>query len=68
MSPLVYRNFVHVVAMPQLPWLPSFWQTTLLKTTATASEVNASWPMSVNHRCYLNIHANSVRYGNRRQS
>lgn len=41
----------------------------LLKTTVTISEVNVhvSWPVNVNHRCYLNIQAYSVKYENRRQ-
>lgn len=40
-----------------------------LKTTVTVSEVNVhvSQPINVNHRCYLNIQAYSVKYGNRRQ-
>lgn len=40
-----------------------------LKTTVTVSEVNVhiSRPISVNHRCYLNIQAYSVKYGNRYQ-
>ncbi len=39
------------------------------KTKETVSEVNVheSRPINVNHRCYLNIQAYSVKYGKRRQ-
>lgn len=63
-SPFVYKNFVHA----PITLVKNVLQMTL-KTTVTGSEVNVhvSLHIHVNHRCYLNIQANSVKYGNRWQ-